>query len=99
MRAPEQCVCPFLRELRVGTQHGRGGPERRRHSATRALRTGSGEGVQSQFPLLFFATFVSSMNLPRNRIEVRWFRDVATINPVRPSGSRLPQFRSHSSRQ
>jgi ABC-2 type transport system permease protein len=47
-----------------------------------ALRTGSGEGVQSQFPLLFFATFISSMNLPRNLIEVTWFRDVATINPV-----------------
>jgi ABC-2 type transport system permease protein len=47
-----------------------------------ALRTGSGEGVQSQFPLLFFATFISSMNLPRNLIEVKWFRDVATLNPV-----------------
>ena len=47
-----------------------------------ALRTGSGEGVQSQFPLLFFATFISSMNLPRNLIEVNWFRDVATVNPV-----------------
>jgi ABC-2 type transport system permease protein len=47
-----------------------------------ALRTGSGEGVQSQFPLLFFATFISSMNLPRNLIEVAWFRDIATINPV-----------------
>jgi ABC-2 type transport system permease protein len=22
------------------------------------------------------------MNLPRNLIEVRWFRDIATINPV-----------------
>ena len=47
-----------------------------------ALRTGSTEGVQSQFPLLFFFTFVSSMNLPRNLIEVDWFRDVATVNPV-----------------
>jgi ABC-2 type transport system permease protein len=47
-----------------------------------ALRTGSSEGVQSQFPLLFFATFISSMNLPRNLIEVPWFRDVATANPV-----------------
>jgi ABC-2 type transport system permease protein len=47
-----------------------------------ALRTGSSEGVQSQFPLLFFATFISSMNLPRNLIEVSWFRDLATINPV-----------------
>ncbi|MBA3841902.1 MAG: ABC transporter permease [Actinobacteria bacterium] len=47
-----------------------------------ALRTGSGEGVQSQFPLLFFLLFISSMNLPRNLIEVRWFRDIATINPT-----------------
>ena len=47
-----------------------------------ALRTGSTEGVQAQFPLLFFFTFVSSMNLPRNLIEVAWFRDVATANPV-----------------
>jgi ABC-2 type transport system permease protein len=47
-----------------------------------ALRTGSSEGVQSQFPLLFFATFISSMNLPRNLIEVAWFRDIATGNPV-----------------
>jgi ABC-2 type transport system permease protein len=47
-----------------------------------ALRTGSTEGVQAQFPVLFFAVFISSMNLPRNLIEVRWFRDVATINPV-----------------
>jgi ABC-2 type transport system permease protein len=47
-----------------------------------ALRTGSGEGVQSMFPLLFFFTFISSMNLPRNLIEVDWFRDIATLNPV-----------------
>jgi ABC-2 type transport system permease protein len=47
-----------------------------------ALRTGSTEGVQAQFPLIFFFTFVSSMNLPRNLIEVDWFRDVATLNPV-----------------
>ena len=47
-----------------------------------ALRTGSGEGVQSTFPLLFFLLLISSMNLPRNLIEVSWFRDVATINPV-----------------
>ncbi len=47
-----------------------------------ALRTGSGEGVQAQIPLLFFVTFISSINLPRNLIEVTWFRDIATINPV-----------------
>ena len=47
-----------------------------------ALRTGSGEGVQAQLPLLFFLLFISSMNLPRNLIEVTWFRDAATANPV-----------------
>lgn len=47
-----------------------------------ALRTGSGEAVQSVFPLLFFLLFVSSMNLPRNLIEVSWFRELATANPV-----------------
>ena len=47
-----------------------------------ALRTGSAEGVQSMFPLLFFLLLVSSMNLPRNLIEVSWFRDLATANPV-----------------
>jgi ABC-2 type transport system permease protein len=26
--------------------------------------------------------FLSSMNLPRNLIEIGWFRTVATINPV-----------------
>ncbi len=38
--------------------------------------------MQSQFPLLFFVLLISSMNLPRNLIEVGWFRDVATLNPV-----------------
>ncbi len=47
-----------------------------------ALRTGSGEGVQSTFPLLFFLLLISSMNMPRNLIEVSWFRDAATANPV-----------------
>jgi ABC-2 type transport system permease protein len=47
-----------------------------------ALKTGSGEGVQSTFPLLFFLLLISSMNLPRNLIEVTWFRDLATVNPV-----------------
>jgi ABC-2 type transport system permease protein len=47
-----------------------------------ALRTGSGEKVQSQLPLLFFLLFISSTNLPRNLIEVDWFRDLATLNPV-----------------
>ena len=47
-----------------------------------ALRTGSGEAVQALFPLLFVTLFLSSMNMPRNLIEIDWFRTVATINPV-----------------
>jgi len=47
-----------------------------------ALRTGSGEAVQSLFPAFFVFLFLSSMNIPRNLIEITWFRDVATVNPV-----------------
>jgi ABC-2 type transport system permease protein len=47
-----------------------------------ALRTGSGEAVQSLFPVFFVFLFLSSMNIPRNLIETTWFRDVATVNPV-----------------
>jgi ABC-2 type transport system permease protein len=47
-----------------------------------ALRTGSGEAVQGLFPLMFVALFLSSMNLPRNLIEIDWFRFAATVNPV-----------------
>jgi ABC-2 type transport system permease protein len=47
-----------------------------------ALRTGSGEAVQSLFPVFFVFLFLSSMNIPRNLIATTWFRDVATVNPV-----------------
>ncbi len=47
-----------------------------------ALRTGSGESIQGVFPLLFALLFVSSMNMPRNLIEIDWFRSLAGINPV-----------------
>jgi ABC-2 type transport system permease protein len=47
-----------------------------------ALRTGSGEAVQSLFPAFFVFLFISSMNIPRNLMSVTWFRDVATANPV-----------------
>ena len=47
-----------------------------------ALRTGSGEAVESSFPLFFVAIFLSSINLPRDLIEAGWFRAIATINPV-----------------
>ncbi len=50
--------------------------------AIAALRTGSGEAVQGLFPLFFVSLFLSSMNLPRNLIEIDWFRYVATANPV-----------------
>ena len=47
-----------------------------------ALRTGSGEAVESSFPLFFVAIFLSSINLPRDLIEADWFRTVATLNPI-----------------
>ena len=47
-----------------------------------ALRTGSGESIQGLFPVLFVFLLISSMNMPRNLIEVDWFRFAASINPV-----------------
>ena len=47
-----------------------------------ALQTGSGEAVQGLFPAFFVFLFLSLMNIPRNLIEITWFRDVATVNPV-----------------
>ena len=47
-----------------------------------ALRTGSGEAMQGLFPLLFVFLFLSSMNTPRDLIDVDWFRFVASVNPV-----------------
>jgi ABC-2 type transport system permease protein len=47
-----------------------------------ALRTGSGEAIQGLFPVFFVFLFISSMALPRNLIEIDWFRTAATINPV-----------------
>ena len=47
-----------------------------------ALKTGSGEAIQSLFPIFFVFLFISSMNIPRNLIGVTWFRDAATVNPV-----------------
>ena len=46
-----------------------------------AFRTGSGEAIQGLFPLLFVFLFLSSMNTPRDLIEVEWFRVVATLEP------------------
>ena len=47
-----------------------------------ALRTGSAEAVQGLFPLMFVVFFLSSINLPRNLIEIDWFQTIATWNPV-----------------
>ncbi len=47
-----------------------------------ALRTGSGEAIQALFPLLFVFLFLSSMNAPRNLMEIQWFKVVASVNPV-----------------
>jgi ABC-2 type transport system permease protein len=47
-----------------------------------AFRTGSGETVQAMFPVLFVFLFISSMNTPRDLIDVDWFQTAATLNPV-----------------
>jgi len=47
-----------------------------------ALKTGSGEAIQSLFPIFFVFLFISSMNIPRNLISTTWFRYAATANPV-----------------
>jgi ABC-2 type transport system permease protein len=47
-----------------------------------ALRTGSGEAVQSLFPVFFVFLFLSSMALPLNLLETDWFHAVASANPV-----------------
>jgi ABC-2 type transport system permease protein len=47
-----------------------------------ALRTGSSEAVQGLFPVFFVFLFISSMNMPRDLIEIDWFRAAATANPV-----------------
>lgn len=47
-----------------------------------ALRSGSGEAVQSLFPVFFVFLFISSMALPLDLIQSAWFHDVASANPV-----------------
>jgi ABC-2 type transport system permease protein len=47
-----------------------------------AYRTGSGEVIQALFPVMFVFLFISSMNAPRELIDVEWFRTAATLNPV-----------------
>jgi len=47
-----------------------------------ALRTGSGEAVQSLFPVFFVFLFLSSMALPLDLLETDWFHAIAAANPV-----------------
>jgi ABC-2 type transport system permease protein len=47
-----------------------------------ALRSGSGEAVQSLFPVFFVFLFISAMALPLELIQIEWFHDVASANPV-----------------
>lgn len=47
-----------------------------------ALRTGSGEAVQSLFPVFFVFLFLSSMSLPLDLLQTDWFHTVASANPV-----------------
>jgi ABC-2 type transport system permease protein len=47
-----------------------------------ALRTGSGEAVQSLFPVFFVFLFISAMALPLDLLQTQWFHDVASANPV-----------------
>ena len=47
-----------------------------------ALRTGSGEAVQSLFPVFFVFLFISAMSLPLELLQTQWFHDLAAANPV-----------------
>jgi ABC-2 type transport system permease protein len=47
-----------------------------------ALRFGSGEAVQSLFPVFFVFLFLSSMALPLDLLQTDWFHAVASANPV-----------------
>jgi len=49
--------------------------------AAMAAATGSAEAVQGLFPLLFVLLFLSSASLPRDLIDIDWFRTVTTWNP------------------
>jgi len=47
-----------------------------------AVRTRSGEAVQSLFPIFFVFVMLSSALMPLSLIDVTWFRDVAEANPA-----------------
>ncbi len=50
--------------------------------ATLALRTGSAQVVLASFPAFFVLMTFSTFLLPRELIPARWFRDIATVNPL-----------------
>jgi ABC-2 type transport system permease protein len=47
-----------------------------------ALRSRSGEAVQSLFPIFFVFLMLSSALMPRDLVTAEWFRVVAEVNPV-----------------
>jgi ABC-2 type transport system permease protein len=47
-----------------------------------ALMTRSGEAVQSLFPLLTGLLLLSSVNLPRELIQIDWYQTLTTYNPL-----------------
>jgi ABC-2 type transport system permease protein len=47
-----------------------------------ALRSRSGEVVQSLFPIFFVLLLLSSALMPRELIDASWFKAIATINPI-----------------
>jgi ABC-2 type transport system permease protein len=47
-----------------------------------AVRTGKPERVQGLLPLTLALLFMSTLAIPRNLIDVDWFKAIATYNPV-----------------
>lgn len=47
-----------------------------------AARTGSSEATQSVFPLFFIILIFSSYFMPRDFIDIAWFKTIATYNPA-----------------
>ncbi len=47
-----------------------------------ALFVRSGEAVQALFPLITGTLLLSSVSLPRELIQIHWYRDLTTFNPI-----------------
>lgn len=47
-----------------------------------ALRSGSGEMTQALFPIFFVLLLMSSALMPRDLMDIDWYRTVADVNPV-----------------